>query len=114
MKKEKETTEEDITRSICKEYFYYTNIHKAKYGEKTVVFMQVGAFYEVSGLKYPGQDIIFGSCITEIGEITGLAIASKKYGYDGATVYMAGFRDYSLEKYLPMLLNEGWRYLGAS
>jgi len=108
MKKEKEATDEDITLSICKEYFHYTNIHKSKYGEKTVVFMQVGAFYEVYGLKYPGQDIIVGSCIVEIGEITGLAIASKKHNYDGATVYMAGFRDYSLEKYLPILLNEGY------
>lgn len=104
----KETSEEDITISICKEYFHYTNLHKEKYGEKTVVFMQVGAFYEVYGLKYPGQDTIVGSCIVEISDITGLAVASKKYNYDGATVYMAGFRDYSLEKYLPMLLKEGY------
>ena len=101
-------TEEDNSISIYKEYFYYTNLHKKTYGEKMVVFMQVGAFYEIYGLKYPGQDSITGSCMTDIIEITGLAIASKKFTYDGANVYMAGFRDYSLEKYLPMLLKEGY------
>ena len=100
--------EEDNTISIYKEYFYYTNLHKKTYGEKMVVFMQVGAFYEIYGLKYPGQDVITGSCMSDIIEITGLAIASRKYGYNGANVYMAGFRDYSLEKYVPMLLNEGY------
>jgi len=100
--------EEDNTISIYKEYFYYTNLHKKTYGEKVVVFMQVGAFYEIYGLKYPGQDIITGSCMSDIIEITGLSIASRKYGYNGANVYMAGFRDYSLEKYVPMLLNEGY------
>jgi len=102
----KETTDEDI--SIYKEYFNYTNLHKKTYGEKTVIFMQVGSFYEVYGLKYPGQDSITGSCIVEIAEITGLAMVSKKFNYDGANIYMAGFRDYSLEKYVPILLNEGY------
>jgi DNA mismatch repair protein MutS len=101
-------TEEDLTISIYKEYFHYTNLHKKTYGEKTVVLMQVGAFYEIYGLKYPGQDSITGSCMTEIVEMTGLSIGSKKYNYQGASVYMAGFRDYSLEKYLPMLLEEGY------
>ena len=104
----KETSEEDLTISIYKEYFHYTNLHKKTYGEKLVVLMQVGAFYEIYGLKYPGQDSITGSCMMEIVEMTGLAIGSKKYNYDGAAVYMAGFRDYSLEKYLPMLLEEGY------
>jgi hypothetical protein len=101
-------TEEDLSISIYKEYFYYTNLHKNTYGEKAVVFMQVGAFYEIYGLKYPGQDSIIGSNIVEITEITGLSIASNKMNYDGAAVYMAGFRDYSLEKYLPILLSEGY------
>lgn len=101
-------TEEDLSISIYKEYFHYTNLHKKTYGEKTVVLMQVGAFYEIYGLKYPGQDFITGSCMTEIVNMTGLSIGSKKFNYNGANVYMAGFRDYSLEKYLPMLLEEGY------
>ena len=46
--KKQETLEEDLSLSIIKEYFYYTNLHKKTYGEKTVVFMQVGAFYEIA------------------------------------------------------------------
>ena len=34
-----------------KEYFRYTKEHIAKYGEKTIVLIQVGAFFEVYGYK---------------------------------------------------------------
>jgi DNA mismatch repair protein MutS len=100
--------EKEETLSTCREYFQYTNEYVKKYGEKTVVFMQVGAFYEIYGLKYPNQENITGSCIEEISEITGLAVASKKFMVDSATVYMAGFRDYSLDKYIPIVLKEGY------
>lgn len=98
--------EEEV--SIYKEYFdstiHYTQLH----GEKTVVFMQVGSFYEMYGLKYLGSDEIKGSLITEIAEIVGLAISSKKYTYEGGTLYMSGFRDYTLEKYIPTIIEQGY------
>jgi DNA mismatch repair protein MutS len=98
--------EEEI--SIYKEYFdstiKYTKIH----GDKTVVFMQVGSFYEMYGLKYIGSDEIKGSLIVEIADIVGLAVSSKKYTYEGGTLYMAGFRDYTLEKYIPTIIEQGY------
>ena len=105
MKKKEEDTS---NTSIYKEYFDSVLYYTQKYGEKTIVFMQVGSFYEIYGLKYIDSDELKGSIITEIAEIVGLAISSKKYSYDGGTLYMAGFRDYTLEKYIPILIEHGY------
>jgi len=103
--------EEDISPppiSIYKEYFDST-IHYTKiYGDKTVVFMQVGSFYEMYGLKYINSDEIKGSLITDISELVGLAVSSKKYTYEGGTIYMSGFRDYTLDKYIPTIIEQGY------
>ena len=98
--------QEDI--SIYTEYFNYTEKHKQTYGEKTLVLMQVGAFYEIYGLKYPNQEKITRSNIVEVAEILNLTVSSKKYNYDGATVYMAGFRDYTIDKSMPILMENGY------
>ena len=100
-KEEKET-------SIYKEYFDSTIQYTKQYGDKTVVFMQVGSFYEMYGLKYLNSDEIKGSLIAEISELVGLAVSSKKYTYEGGTIYMSGFRDYTLEKYIPTIIEEGY------
>ena len=96
--------EEEI--SIYKEYFDSTIEYTKIYGDKTVVFMQVGSFYEMYGLKYMGSDEIKGSLIVEIADIVGLAVSSKKYTYEGGTLYMSGFRDYTLEKYIPTIIEQ--------
>ena len=98
--------EEEI--SIYKEYFDSTIEYTKIYGDKTVVFMQVGSFYEMYGLKYMGSDEIKGSLIVEIADIVGLAVSSKKYTYEGGTLYMSGFRDYTLEKYIPTIIEQGY------
>ena len=41
----------DPEASIYFEYFQHTKNYKALYGDQTVVLMQVGAFFEVYGLK---------------------------------------------------------------
>jgi DNA mismatch repair protein MutS len=102
MKKKEEET------SIYKEYFDSTIEYTQKHGDKTIVFMQVGSFYEMYGLKYIGSEEIKGSLIVEIADIVGLAVSSKKYTYEGGTLYMAGFRDYTLEKYIPTIIEHGY------
>lgn len=96
--------------SIYEEYFEYTRKYTEIYGPRTVVCMQVGSFYEIYGLKYPNSEEITGSLISEISEITGLAVSSKKYTYRDATVYMSGFRDlyHTFEKYLNILMDHGY------
>jgi len=96
--------------SIYEEYFDYTRKYTEMHGPKTVVCMQVGSFYEIYGLQYPNSDEITGSLISEVSEITGLAVSSKKYTFQGAMVYMSGFRDlfHTFEKYLNILMEHGY------
>ena len=96
--------------SIYEEYFDYSKKYTEMHGPKTVVCMQVGSFYEIYGLKYPNSDVITGSLISEISDITGLSVVSKKDIYKGATVYMSGFRDlyHTFDKYLQIMMEQAY------
>ena len=83
--------------SLIKEYF---RLHKeaiAKYGAKTILLMQVGAFYECYGETMDRRHI------EDFCRTCELACANKAPG-----IVMAGFRDYSLEKYLNRLQEAGY------
>ena len=61
-------------KSIYSEYFNHTNHYQSIYGLNTVVLMQVGAFFEVYGIKLPDGDIT-RSQIVEFGDICQLNIS---------------------------------------
>jgi DNA mismatch repair protein MutS len=83
--------------SLIKEYLRLSKEAIAKYGPKTFLLMQVGAFYECYG------EINDRANIDEFCRTCELACANKAPG-----VMMAGFRDYSLEKYLNRLQEAGY------
>ena len=83
--------------SLIKEYFRLSKEAVVKYGQKTIMLMQVGAFYEVYG------ETIDHVRIDEFCATCDLACANKTPG-----VLMAGFRDYSLDKYLNKLQDAGY------
>ena len=93
---------------IYDEYFRLTNEYKTKYGAKTLVLLQVGAFFEVYGLKRPETGDIYGSCISELSEICQLNVSEKKASFDNSQILMAGFRDYTIDKYLTKLAEYGY------
>ena len=84
--------------SLIKEYFRLSKEAISKYGPKTILLMQVGAFYECYG-EIPNNRVT----IDEFCRTCELACANKAPG-----VIMAGFRDYSLEKYLNRLQEAGY------
>lgn len=84
--------------SLIKEYFRLSKEAISKYGSKTILLMQVGAFYECYG-EIPNNR----ATIDEFCRTCELACANKAPG-----VIMAGFRDYSLEKYLNRLQEAGY------
>ena len=84
--------------SLIKEYFRLSKESISKYGPKTILLMQVGAFYECYG-EIPNNR----ATIDEFCRTCELACANKAPG-----VVMAGFRDYSLEKYLNRLQEAGY------
>jgi len=86
--------------NIIDEYLQLTREYESKYGKRTIVLLQVGAFFEVYGLKQPDTGLITGSNIEEFGSFCQLNISEKKITYKGNQVVMAGFRDYTLDKYL--------------
>ena len=94
---------EETGKNIIDEYIGLTKEYEKKYGDRTIVLLQVGAFFEVYGLKSRENGIISGSDIEDFAAVCQLNISEKKITYQGSQVVMAGFRDYTLEKYLQRL-----------
>lgn len=87
--------------SFLKQYFDLTNEYQAKYGQRSLVLMQCGAFFEVYAKKDEDGNI-HGSNIKEYCTITDLKIAYKSPGY-----VMAGFRDYEIDRYIRKVQDQG-------
>ena len=91
--------------SIYSHYFSVTQENVKKYGEETIVYMQVGGFYELYGCK---QDtIMIGSKIEEVANICDLQCKEKKVSFEGRPVYMAGIPLNSLDKYIEKTVQGG-------
>lgn len=95
-------------QTLVGEYFELTKQHQSQYGKQTIVLMQVGAFFEIYGLKESKSGEVFASAIQEFCQLCQLNISEKKVYVGKDTVLMAGFRDYSLEKYLPRITDGGF------
>ena len=93
-------------KSIVHEYIDLTDKYKNMYGEKTVVFLMVGAFYEIYAFKK--ENIFQGSSIESISSVCDLNISDKQINYEGYPVYMCGFRDYTLDKYIFKMTDSGY------
>jgi DNA mismatch repair protein MutS len=94
--------------NIIDEYMDLTKEYEKKYGKRTIVLLQVGAFFEVYGLKTPTNGEITGSNIEEFAAISQLNISEKKLVHKGHQVVMAGFRDYTLDKYLQRITDNDY------
>jgi len=92
--------------SIYAEYIKLTKEYQSKYGSNTVVLLQVGAFFEVYGFANQSGEIQ-DSLITEFSQLCNLNVSEKKIVFEGRQVYMAGFRDYTLDKYLQKITDGG-------
>jgi len=93
--------------SLIKDYFEKTKKHIDEYGQLTIVLMQVGAFFEVYGLKDKNHNI-YSSNIMDLSRICDLNVVDKKVccGFD--SVVMAGFKDHLLDKYIKKLQDSGY------
>lgn len=94
--------------ALLKEYLELTKKYLREYGEKTVVLMQVGAFFEVYGLQDKTTGNVFGSKITEFSMICDLNIADKKICVGADSVIMAGFSHYMIDKYIKKCQDHGY------
>lgn len=108
MSKKTSTVKPEPDTNIHDEYFKYTKEYQTKYGNKVVVLLQVGAFFEVYGVRDNDTKIVSGSLIQEFSEICQLVMTEKKMNYKTGQIMMSGFRDYSIDKYLPKLTDAGY------
>jgi len=83
--------------ALIQEYFSLLNNYKEKYGDKTLLFMQVGSFIEVYSKSPEDKDMVEFTTTCE------LKIANKPLGKD--KIYMAGFRDYMIDKYIQKMVS---------
>ena len=95
--------------NMTTEYFERTKYYREKYGSNTIVLMQCGTFYEMYGHKTTTETEYKGSLIQEFSQKCNMTISAKKLkpkgGDNQEIIYMAGFRDYSLEKYVKKLVD---------
>tara|TARA_B110000967_G_scaffold201706_1_gene239374 strand:+ start:6069 stop:9110 length:3042 start_codon:yes stop_codon:yes gene_type:complete len=101
---------------IFKFYFNLYSKYKSEYKENIVVLLQVGSFFEIYGIKIKEPESIHHniicedtSNILEVSNLCKLNISEKTRSFvDGDQIVMAGFRDYSLDKYLTILTESGY------
>jgi DNA mismatch repair protein MutS len=93
--------------TIVKDYLDYTEKWKKEYGERTLVLIQVGSFFESYGLLDTDNNI-YGSSIVEFAEINDMTISRKNICVGKARVVMAGFGLPQLEKYIKKLQDHGF------
>jgi DNA mismatch repair ATPase MutS len=82
--------------TLVKQYFEWLKEYQSKYGEQTFFLLQVGSFFEVYSKKETDDNI---QSFSKIGD---LRIACK------GEYFMAGFRDYMLDKYIQKIVEESY------
>jgi DNA mismatch repair protein MutS len=112
------TKSKEETESIYTIYFDLFQKYQSEYGNNIVVLLQVGAFFEIYGLRLSNGEIIFSN-IEEISQITQLAVADKgiefaricpttdKTKKQKGKIVMAGFRDHRLDFYVQRFTEAG-------
>jgi DNA mismatch repair protein MutS len=93
--------------ALVSDYLSYTEKWKKEYGEKTLVLMQVGSFYEVYALLTDSGEMI-GSNILEFSTINDMVISKKNTCVGKQQVVMAGFGVPQLEKYTKKLQEQDY------
>ncbi len=90
--------------TIIDDYLAYQEQYTKKYGEKTLVIEMVGSFYEAYATNTRGYKLI------EIAEKLNLILTrkDKRFAVDESNPLMLGFPAVAVEKYLKLLIDEGF------
>ena len=97
--------------TIIEEYLELQEKYEAKYGEKTIVLMEVGSFFEIYGVV---NDIEKRGRIYEVADITNLSVSKKCSKTEPVSIknpLMAGFPNFSIEKWVDILLKHNYHII---
>ena len=93
--------------TIINDYLKITREYSAIYGEKTLLLMQVGSFFESYALVEKDGSFS-GSKIQEFADINDMTISRKNICVGDQSVVMAGFGLAQLEKYVKKMQEHGF------
>ena len=104
--------------TVVHDYLSYTKKWKQMYGEKTLVLIQMGSFFEVYAIKLPCGKLV-GSNIEDFSRINDMHIAAKNASVTGPIdgvlnknetggVVIAGFGLTQYDKYIGKLQEKGY------
>jgi DNA mismatch repair ATPase MutS len=91
---------------MIEDYLEYTKIYKEKYGDKCVVLMQVGSFFEIYTI-HPNTDTSLNNDVYIIAELCGIQTSRKNKTVSEISIanpVMAGFPLASLPKFRDKIL----------
>ena len=90
------------TMAVVKEYFSLTKRYIEQFGDKTVLWYQVGSFYEMYADR--NSDGTYTGCnVQEFAKIGNLTMGKKT-----ERTVMLGFSTYMIEKYIPCFQDAGY------
>jgi DNA mismatch repair protein MutS len=91
--------------SIHREYFEYFEKYQKKYGNRTIVLMQVGSFHEAYATHKRGYDL---NRLSEILNITCTRKDKSKLTIDDSNPMMLGFPTFTLNKFIKILIENSF------
>jgi DNA mismatch repair protein MutS len=94
---------------IYDDYFEYTDKYKKKYGDKTVIFMQVGDFFEIYAVVSDSDKA--GPDIHKICDLCNIVVSRKNKNIDDINrnnPLMAGFPLSAVYKFIQILVQHGY------
>ena len=92
--------------TLIADYIKHENEYIKRYGPKTMFLMQCGSFFEVYCCKKNGT--FSNNRIVEFSQVCEMRIANKKSKHEGMPVYMSGFPEIQLDKYIKKLNEAGY------
>ena len=95
---------------MIEDYLEYTRVYKEKYGDKCIVLMQVGSFFEIYTI-YPNTDTSLNNDVYVIAELCGIQTSRKNKTIAEislANPVMAGFPLASLPKFRDKILSSNY------
>lgn len=94
---------------IFDDYVAYTNKYREVYGEKTVVFIEIGSFFEIYGVN--NRIEVCGANMIELGNLLNIQVSRKNKSIlenSRDNPMMAGFPNHSLKKFIDVLINHNY------
>jgi DNA mismatch repair protein MutS len=89
--------------NIIDTYLQYVSDSKKKYGERTMVFLECGAFYEIYDVVSPEHSAHLQCCQERLG-----LLVTRKNKADLTSPYMAGIPSHSIRRFNKTLLQHNY------